>query len=287
MLAYAAFPVTFERVATVLRQQAKQGVEHVHFTGGEPTIHPRFIDILRLAKKLGMRTSIGTIGTRLADPAFAEAALPLLDEALFSLHGPDAATHDALTRRAGSFDRLMRAIGNARRRPGFQLFVNSVLTSHNLPKMGELAALVPALGAKLWVISNVTPEGAGLDAYGALTVRLSDVRAQAEAWVAAAQPAVVRFFGLPFCVLGRAWTHANDLHWNPRVTVEWATQPGKVVFDGVYSWAPDRKRAPVAACGRCRYQPVCFGVFEAYAERYGDAEVQPVIDEAAQREEGA
>ena len=83
----------------------------VHLTGGEPTIHPRFIDVLKLAKKLGMRTSVGTIGTMLKRPQFAEACLPYLDEALFSIHGPDAETHDALTGREGSFEQVTAAMG--------------------------------------------------------------------------------------------------------------------------------------------------------------------------------
>ena len=103
---FRAFPVTFGRVATVLRQHARRGVTNVHFTGGEPTIHPRFVDVLRLAKKLGMRTSIGTIGTRLADHTFAERAVPFLDEDLFSIHGPNAALHNGRARRPGSFERV-------------------------------------------------------------------------------------------------------------------------------------------------------------------------------------
>ena len=87
MQRYRRFPVTFARVATVLRMHAKRGVTNLHLTGGEPTIFPRFVDVLRLAKKLRMRTSVGTIGTRLCDPAFAEQAMPFLDEGLFSLHG--------------------------------------------------------------------------------------------------------------------------------------------------------------------------------------------------------
>ena len=71
MQAYRPFKVTWGRVAKILRLHAARGVQAVHLTGGEPTIHPRFIEILALAKKLGMRTSVGTIGTMLARPDFA------------------------------------------------------------------------------------------------------------------------------------------------------------------------------------------------------------------------
>ncbi len=275
MEAFHPFPVTFGRVTRILREQVQRGVESVHFTGGEPTIHARFVDILKLAKSLGLRTSIGTIGTRLVDSAFAASAMPWLDEALFSLHGPDAATHDAATGRPGSFDRVLRAVANARQKPGFRPFFNTVLTQQNLPRIVETAALIGSLDAALLIVSNVTPEGKGADAYDALTVHLADARAVAPRVVAAAQPAIVRFFGLPMCALDSARMHSNDLYWNPRVTVEWARRTDAVALEGVYGWAPDRGRRHAEACGSCSFISVCAGIFGAYLDQFGDAELIP------------
>jgi MoaA/NifB/PqqE/SkfB family radical SAM enzyme len=267
MTSYKAFPVTFGRVATVLRQQAGRGVKSVHFTGGEPTIHPRFIDVLKLAKKLGMRTSIGTIGTRLADRAFAERALPYLDEGLFSIHGPTAEVHNALTRRDWSFDRVTTAFRNCvELKPSFGAFVNTVVTRHNVDVLPETAAMVDEMGAQLLIISNLTPEGAGLDTYEALAVPLERLAEVLPLVPPRVKSAVVRFFAVPMCVLGEHAMLSNDLHWDPRVTVEWASEPGKVVFDGLYSWAPDRKRTHVSACEDCDKRGLCMGVFERYTE---------------------
>ena len=264
---YNAFPVTFGRVATVLRQQAERGVTNVHFTGGEPTIHPRFIDVLKLAKKLGMRTSIGTIGTRLADPEFAAAALPFLDEALFSIHGPDAETHNALTQRPWSFDKVTRAFQNCvSLKPEFGAFVNTVVTRHNVDVLPDTAEMVDRMGAKLLIISNLTPEGAGFDTYEDLAVPLHTLSKVLPLVPPRVQSAVVRFFAVPMCILGEHAMLSNDLHWDPRVTVEWGSQPGKVIFEGLYSWAPDRKRTHVDACRACDKRALCMGVFERYSE---------------------
>lgn len=267
MTRYKSFPVTFGRVATVLRQQAERGITNVHITGGEPTIHPRFIDVLKLAKKLGMRTSIGTIGTRLADRDFAEAALPYLDEALFSIHGPDAQTHNALARRPWSFQRVTDAFQNCLElNPNFGAFVNTVVTRHNVDVLPDTAAMVDGMGAKLLVISNLTPEGAGFDTYEDLAVPLQKLAEILPKVPPRVKSAVVRFFAVPMCILGEHAMLSNDLHWDPRVTVEWGSQPGKVVFDGIYSWAPDRKRTHVDACQPCDKRNLCMGVFERYSE---------------------
>lgn len=274
MQAFSAFPVTFARVATVLRLEASRGVESVHFTGGEPTIHPQFVEILQLAKKLGLRTSIGTIGTRLADERFAERAMPFLDEALFSIHGPNAEVHDPLTRRPGSFERVSRALTNARRKPGFRPFVNTVLTRHNVASLVETTRFARANDAALLVVSNLTPEGQGEDDYRDLTVSLGELAAVVPEVVHAAGPMIVRFFGVPACVLGPHRMFSNDIHWNPRVTWEWMRKPDSVSLAPIYSWNPQRKRTYVAACEGCGWKEMCAGVFQKYVDLYGDAELR-------------
>ncbi len=173
MAAYRPYAVTWGRVASVLRTHAERGVKNVHLTGGEPTIHPKFVETLKLAKKLGMRTSVGTIGTKLTDEAFARRALPYLDEALFSLHAPDAELHDALTQRAGSFDTVTQALATSLElRPEFKAYVNTVVTKRNVDVLGDTVALADRLGARLIVVSNTTPEGGGLSHYDELAVPL-------------------------------------------------------------------------------------------------------------------
>ncbi len=276
MAAYAPFRVTWGRVAKTLRLHASRGVKNVHFTGGEPTIHPQFVEACMLARKLGMRTSIGTIGTRLADLAFAERAVPWLDEALFSLHGPTAEVHDAMARRAGSFDQLMAAIANTKRvNPDFRLYVNTVVTKLNVAHLPDTVALADSLGARLIVVSNTTPEGGGLDHFRELGLPLATIAEVMPKAAARAHGAVLRFFGMPMCLLGAHDVLSNDLHWDPRVTVEWGRRPGKVVFEGLYNWTPDRRRTRVPPCRTCSRNQVCMGIYDRYAELYDTAELRP------------
>ncbi len=276
MARYKQFGVTFAQVATVLRKHATRGVTNVHFTGGEPTIHPRFVDILRLARKLRLRTSIGTIGTMIAREDFAREAIPHLDEALFSLHGPDADTHDALTRRAGSFDTVVAAIANARAvDPAFGVYINTVATKDNVDRLPDTVALAAELGATLVVVSNTTAEGGGLHRYAELAPTLGDLARVLPTLPAAAPALVLRFFGVPMCLLDEHWTLSNDLYWDPRVTAEWATEPGRVVFEDFYNWAPDRKRVHPPECGGCSRRGLCTGVNDRYAELWSTDRLRP------------
>ena len=267
MKKYSPFPVTWGRVAKVLRTHAARGVKNVHFTGGEPSIHPKFIQALQLAKKLGMRTSVGTIGTMLSRESFARSALEYLDEALFSIHGPDAQTHDGLTQRKGSFDRVTQAFNICKKyKPSFGAFVNTVVTKYNIHCLEDTLSYLDDMGAHLIVVSNLTPEGGGGDRYTELAVPLEELKSVVPRAASGVKNAVLRFFGMPMCILEPYHMYSNDLHWDPRVTVEWMSKPGSVVFDGIYSWAPDRKRVHVQACKTCIRKDICMGVFDKYTE---------------------
>ncbi len=274
MTRFLEFPVTWSRITTVLRKHRERGVTRLHLTGGEPTIHPRFVDILRLAKRLEMRTSVGTIGTMLARRDFAEAALPYLDEALFSLHGPDAPLHDRLAGRPGSFDTVCEAIQLTG--PDFGRYVNTVVTRANVDALRDTVALASSLGATLVVVSNLPPEGQGLDRYEELAVPLEDLARILPTVPSAAGPHTsVRFFGVPMCLLGDHRTLSNDLHWDPRVTVEWDAQPGKVVLEDFYNWDPGRKRVHAPQCHTCTARSLCHGVFDRYLELWPTTALTP------------
>jgi hypothetical protein len=131
------------------------------------------------------------------------------------------------------------------------------------------------------VISNLTPEGAGYDNYAELAVRLETLRAVLPRVRPAAPRLTVRFFGVPMCLLADGAACSNDLHWDPRVTVEWVSAPGKVVFDGLYSWTPDRKRVHTATCQSCELNGVCMGVFDRYAELFSTEALRPQRKEPA------
>lgn len=278
MEAYKAFPVTWGRIATILREHARRGIKAVHLTGGEPTIHPRFVEVLVLAKKLGMRTSVGTIGTMLCRPDFAHAALPHLDEALFSVHGPDAATHDAIAGRVGSFERVTTAIRLARDlKPGFGLFANTVLCQANIAHIADTVSMLQDLGVRLVVVSNTTPEGAAWDRYDSLAVPFRLLQHHLAHVPPRIRSTQVRFFGVPMCLLGPWASWSNDLHWDPRVTVEWQSAPGSVHFTGIYSWAPDRRRLHVDACATCARRELCPGVYDRAATTDDLSALQPFL----------
>lgn len=270
MRAYRHVPVDAATVRDLLRYWGPRGVRHVHFTGGEPTLHPDLPALLALCRRAGLETSLGTNGWRIAEAAYAARVLPHLDEVMVSLHGPDAATHEALTGRAGGFERALRAIERCVS-PG----VNVVVTRDNLAGVAETVRLAVSLGAGFVLVSNVSPEGAAKPRFASLAAPLFAFAGLAREVVAAAGDLPVRFFGVPICALGELRARSNDLFWSPRVTVEWAGDPPRL--DAIVSEKPDRGRAHVAACAGCRWSGVCPGPFRRYVEVFGEGEIGAAV----------
>jgi molybdenum cofactor biosynthesis enzyme MoaA len=105
----------FNEIRRDLLYARRHGIEEIDFSGGEPTVHQELPQLIAEAKKVGMKKiCIISNGWRLADlPYLRSLKAAGLDEILFSLHGPTAEIHDALTATPGSFDRITRAMEHA------------------------------------------------------------------------------------------------------------------------------------------------------------------------------
>ena len=102
------FPLDLlRRVLTDAHTQAN--VTRINFTGGEPTLHPRFTETLRVIRDAGLTLSFVTNGWHFERvwPAL-QANRAAVSHVAFSLDGVTRADHDRW-RGDGSFDRLVRA----------------------------------------------------------------------------------------------------------------------------------------------------------------------------------
>ena len=104
---YRALPgypklVPGEEVRERMRWGLANGFDEVSLTGGEPTVRPDFLELVRYAREIGYRRmAITTNGWRLASPDFfQEACAAGLTSLGVSIHGPTAEIHDAAGRDA-------------------------------------------------------------------------------------------------------------------------------------------------------------------------------------------
>ncbi|MHB2026979.1 MAG: radical SAM protein [Elusimicrobiota bacterium] len=281
MKTYARHPISYDSVVKTLIRKRRDRCSHVTFTGGEPTLYPRFPDVLNAAKRLGYRTYITTDASRLANPNYAKQVLPFLDEICISIHADTAAVHDNLAESKGSFERVLAAFENiGRAKPMPYVLTNTVVTQLNINKItATIEFLTKFRIIRHCTISNLAPDGDALKNFLALAPRLSQIAALAKplARISKENGVTVRFFGVPLCLLGSDWDLPNDLHWSPRVTVERGMVGEKIGLREIHSPNPGRMRFYAPKCASCHIREIsCFGVFKTYYEHYGDGELVPV-----------
>lgn len=278
MRRYALRPISRGELSEVLERKRADGYGHVTFSGGEPTLYPRFWELLREAKGLGYRTQVVSNGVALSIPAFAAKTLPYADELCLSIHGDEARIHDALTGRAGSFAKMQAALAVAADYAGaLKLTVNVVAMRLNVSRLPRIAALAAAhpKAREFWV-SSLIPEGAALAEYSELAVPYARIMKQAAAVAKAMERGRVqlRFFGFPLCALGRFRPLASERYKNPSGAVSLQPRPGGgAVLGDAGPEAPPRVKPE--RCRACRLDLRCAGVWERHLREFGGGEVRP------------
>jgi MoaA/NifB/PqqE/SkfB family radical SAM enzyme len=134
-------------VDKVLREGKDCDIDHLAFTGGEPTIHHQFTGIIRRVCETEYTFSLVSNGTNF------RRIVPLLQRyrhrfagVTFSLDGAREATHDRL-RGAGSYRRMMRAASLCVFKD-FPFTLNMVLTAQNRGEVAEMIGLATRLGSQ-------------------------------------------------------------------------------------------------------------------------------------------
>lgn len=155
-----------EIIDKVLQEGKDCGIEHLAFTGGEPTIHREFAEIIRRVCDAGYTFSFVSNGTNFPS------VYPLLlthrqwfTGATFSLDGAREDTHNRL-RGKGSYRSVMQAASICVFKD-LSFTFNMVITSQNRHEVGEMVSLAKSLGSRGARFGHLmpTPETAmrGLD----------------------------------------------------------------------------------------------------------------------------
>ena len=121
------------------------GLRHLSFTGGEPTLHRRFADIVTWVDDAGYTFGLVSNGSTFPKLAAMLSARRGFKGITFSLDGATEPTHDEL-RGAGSYRRVMRAVAACVGRSVTFTF-NMVITARNCHEVEQLVTTAHALGA--------------------------------------------------------------------------------------------------------------------------------------------
>lgn len=238
----------------------------IYLTGGEPTLSPHIIGLLRHLRGRFPKARIlmDTNGRMFAYPEFARSCAAVGNiEFQVSICGHNAPSHDAVTRTPGSFAQAAKGLKNLLSLAGRGVTVEArfVLTRLSLPNLGKVYGFArkefPGLRSLVLIFME-------MEGHASLNRKITGLRYREAAGPVTRffdglrrQPFEIRLYHFPLCTLPvRLWKYA------------WRTLPGEEIS------FPRR-------CRGCRVKEYCLGVHRGYLAHFGNGEFLPVENSPA------
>ena len=210
-----ARPMATEPLLEQIRAARAAGHEKLTLLGGEPTLQPGFLDVVREAVRLEFaEIDIFTNGVKTARAEFIDEILATGGRFTWriSVQGATKESHERTTKKDGSFDRIVRTMEGLRAR-GERITVNMCVVQSNHDSVDAFPSLLLPFGATQLHLDMVRPLDAGArseEELRGMIPRYSDLVPALERMVAGFPDGFdVNIGNLPYCVapsLAR-WIH--------------------------------------------------------------------------------
>ena len=151
----------WEQCCAVIDDLADYKVNALLFSGGEPLVHPRFMELLERATGKGLKVTISTNGTRITPEAAARFKELGVAYVGISLDGIGA-VHDKFRGVEGSFEQAVRGFrlcSEVGQKTGLRL----TLTRNNVQCMGQILDFIDANDIQRVCFYHLVPTGRGVE----------------------------------------------------------------------------------------------------------------------------
>jgi MoaA/NifB/PqqE/SkfB family radical SAM enzyme len=239
-------------------------------SGGEPTLNPRLVEYVALAKRQGVRAvELQTNAVRLADAELTRGlAAAGVEQVMVSLHGSTAEISDAITGAPGTFAATLRGIDELSQ-TSVRVRLNFVFCQANRTDFPRFVELVASRWPRAGIVFSFV--GSHTDVVPrttALIPRFTDILPSLLSGLARARAAGLRvegfdsMCGLPLCLVPETERAAfSDI---------------PVAADG-----GGGEFVKGEVCSRCDESHRCYGIRSGYAELYGTGELRPLIRDSS------
>jgi MoaA/NifB/PqqE/SkfB family radical SAM enzyme len=271
-----AIIINKEALLTRVEMLWEKGFRRVVLTGGEPTIHPAFWDVVKALGQRGMAWDINTHGRGFADPEFAQRSKDEgLERAIVSLHSHIREKSMVIFGvKAAGHEETLKGIENLLGQ-GTWLMLNHVFTRQNLDDFPAFVAFCAERFGVDYILKVVFPStlGKGGDWEG-IRLRYQQVQPVLVKGLQVATEYGLKlvYESFPSCVLPNPHTKNigragfGETHYLEDIA-------GDEVFameniEAALSVYPEK-------CGVCRLIERCPGISEDYVRRVGIQELTP------------
>jgi len=263
-----------------MMEAKNSGTTYLELVGGEMSIRPDIIELIKFAKELGFETiMMSTNGRMYAYEDFAKKIIEAgINSLVFSIHGHNVKLHDFLTQVPGSFEQLKIGIKNVKIAGLKNIGSNTTIVKQNYKNIAQIGQFIYDQGIRNSEFIFVDPSyGAAHDEFYKFVPKISE-----------AAPFIHKCLDI-----GKKY---NIPHWAIRYVplcyftnyLDQISELQEVEIFHTEHLAPDfenrdvegsRKivgRAKTKRCKGCKLYDKCEGIWKEYLKRYGDKELKPI-----------
>ncbi|MBW2979917.1 radical SAM protein [Candidatus Woesearchaeota archaeon] len=274
--------ITQENAMKIIEEYKKKGYDSIGFVGGEPTIHPKIITLIRNAREAGFKhIAITTNGRRFSDKKFLLNAIKAgLNRVSFSIHSHLPKTEDDLTSVKGGFKQKLSALENILylSKAGFinekNVTIISVLNKENYGTIIDSLGFFEGLGFSNFRVNFVRPTPFAIK--NRIVPTYSEIKNTLFQIIkfTKKKDVFLKFDGIPPCVFGE--------HFEERYVPKQEQDIDECILnenDGTrrisfVKQKKDKLNVKLNKCNCCKHSGSCFGVYKHYIILYGNEEFE-------------
>jgi radical SAM protein with 4Fe4S-binding SPASM domain len=157
------FPeLSTEQWKAVIDRCWEQGIPHLTFTGGEPTLRDDLVELVQYAEDIGMVTGLQTNGRKLGDRAYLdELLLAGLDHIQITLESYDPTIHDRMVGVEGAWQETVDGIKTVIDADVYMM-TNTTLTTENVGGITETIDFAAGLGVPTFGCNSLIYSGSAV-----------------------------------------------------------------------------------------------------------------------------
>ncbi len=273
-----------------LNKFKEQGYDSLGFLGGEATLYPQFVDLVKYANDIGFKQiHLITNGRKLQDKEY---LLDLVNSGVtrfsVSIHSYKSEIEDNLTQIKGGFKEKLSGLKNLRNlinsgQIKTELSANLVINKKNYFDLDKFLMFFSKLGINNFRFNFLWPRGNAEDFYNELLITYNDFLPQTEKIIKMVEKLNVNlsFEGIPLCIFNNlSISNIKDFIGEIKDTnTDVADLDGYEMKRYKFNWQ-DRKKNELKSkrneCQQCKYNQTCDGVWQEYINYYGWDEFNPV-----------
>ncbi len=272
---------TTSEIEAEMADARKRKRNYLEFIGGEFTIRPDAVYLVKKARDLGFEfVTMATNGRMLSYKKVAKSFIDSgITEFIFSIHGHNAKMHDYLTQAPGSFEELRKGLANVKELGLKLIGANTTIVKQNYRYMPEIGKFILKNGIKNAEFIFADPTYGGVyDNFDKFMPRISEaapyIRKCLELAKGRDDIAHWHIRYVPLCYFRGYEDRISELHERKTFHTEHLA-PDFKNFDVTKS-RMELSRIKPARCRGCRKFDICEGIWREYVRHYGSGELIPI-----------